>query len=151
MKELKDYIQVMEKNLGNQDDPMVGIFWYSPKDDDLFGVVSVSINNFSKPNSGGGLITCTELHKKIWAKNYNKYKYKDAPHNFHGDYKDTPRGRIFYDPELNEFIIAVGSWINDYNRNYIVSLIISEFQLEGQVYRVKIMPHWEIGVGWENL
>lgn len=150
MRELKDYITVMEKNLNNQDDPMVGIFWYSVEDDELFGVHSVSINNFSKPNSAGGLISCSELHKKVWAKLYNKYKFKkqNQTNPYDRDYKDVPRGRVFYNIETEEFEICVGSWVREYGEKHIKELIMEEFQLDGQFCKLYIKEHWEIGNGW---
>ena len=40
----------------------------------------------------------------------------------------TPRGRIFYNPDNEEFTIAVGSWIEQYPQA--VALIEDEFNLK---------------------
>jgi hypothetical protein len=46
------------------------------------------------------------------------------------------------------YIVNVGSWINEYPQAK--SLIIDEFNLEGQNYLFEIAIHWEIGHGWEG-
>ena len=67
---------------------------------------------------------------------------------FVGGYQDTPRGRIFYEVRTKLFVIKVGSWINDFPNAK--SLIIDEFNLNGQNCRFEIDKHWEIGYGWEG-
>ena len=120
---------------------------YNVRTKSLFGVIAVDKDSFSKPNVGGGLISCKELHKNIWKKEFNKQKFKNngiGP--FIGDYKDTPRGRIFYNPNNNQYIINVGSWIKEHTE--CIDEIIEEFNLENENYSVEIAEHWEIGCGW---
>lgn len=144
---MKNAMDVMSSNLETQDNPKVGIFWYDIRTKSLFGVVAVDKDSFAKPNVGGGLISCYELHKTVWKKGFNKQKFKNngiGP--FVGDYKDTPRGRIFYNPKNDQFIINVGSWIKEHTE--CIDEILDEFDLNNQNYSIEIAPHWEIGCGW---
>ena len=144
---IQNTLDVMSQGLYEQEKPKVGIFWYDKKTQSLFGVVAVDKDSFVKPNVGGGLISCRELHKYVWKKGFNKQKFKlDGKGPFIGDYKDTPRGRIFYNPSTNQFIINVGSWIKEYPE--CIDEIIDEFELYNQNYTIEIAPHWEIGCGW---
>lgn len=139
---------VMSQNLDNQDSPRVGIFWYDIRNDDLFGVVS---SHASEARISKGLASINTLHRDYWRKQYNKLKFKnngEEVYPYVGDYKDTPRGRVFYDVTGNRYIVNVGSWINEYPQAK--SLIIDEFNLEGQNYLFEIAIHWEIGHGWEG-
>jgi hypothetical protein len=144
---VKNAMDAMSANLESQDNPKVGIFWYNVRTKSLFGVIAVDKDSFSKPNVGGGLISCKELHKNIWKKEFNKQKFKNnGVGPFIGDYKDTPRGRIFYNPNNNQYIINVGSWIKEHTE--CIDEIIEEFNLENENYSVEIAEHWEIGCGW---
>ena len=141
-------MDVMSKNLNTQDLPRVGIFWYDVKNDDLFGVVSSQI---SEASVSAGLSSVNTLHRDWWKKQYNKLKYKNndkEQYPFVGDYKDTPRGRVFYDNRTGLFVIKLGSWINKYPKAKF--LIIDEFNLNEQDYRFEIDSHWEVGHGWEG-
>lgn len=162
MKSIKDYIirqsteqehsesiDVMERHLNNQDAGKVGIFWYDIRTKSLFGVIAVDKDQFSKPNAGGGLITCNELHYKVWQKGYNKQKFKlNGKGPFKGDYKDTPRGRVFYNPKTETYEIKVGDWIDDHKNA--IDEILYEFDLEDKNYEIIKDFHWDIGNGWEN-
>lgn len=146
-KEKIDSLKVMDQNLRRQDDPKVGIFWYDVRSKSLFGVVSVFTDSIKRPNVGGGLITCKELHKDIWKKEFNKQRFKNSGIGpFRGDYKDTPRGRVFYDPNSNVYQIKVGSWIEDHPEA--IQKVVLEFNLESQTVEPIIGEHWEIGVGY---
>lgn len=145
-----DAINIMAEHLDDQNNGKVGIFLFDVRDRVLFGVVAIDKDSFSKPNAGGGLITCRELHFKIWQKGYNKQKYKlNGKGPYVGDYKDTPRGRVFYNPATDTYEIKVGNWITS-NQDAITE-IVDEFDLDGCNYEVHIDSHWDIGNGWENL
>ena len=147
--EARRTMEAMAANLGNQDAPKVGIFWYQEQGERLFGVVAVNKDSFAKPNAGGGLITCTELHKDVWKKRYHEQKYKlGGVGPFTGDYKDHCRGRVFYDPEQDTYLIMVGDWINA--NPQAIPMIVEEFNLTGVHYEVKVSYHWDLGNGWEN-
>ena len=141
-------ICVMSKNLNNQDSPRIGIFWYDVRNVDLFGVVS---SHASEARISKGLASINTLHRDYWKKQYNKLKLKNngkEVYPYIGDYKDTPRGRVFYDVNNNCYIINVGSWINQYTQAK--TLIVDEFNLVDQNYIFEIAIHWEIGHGWEG-
>ena len=141
-------IDVMSENLNNQDLPRVGIFWYDVRNDDLFGVVSSQV---SEATVSDGLSSINTLHRDWWKKQYNKLKYKnndEEKYPFVEDYKDTPRGRVFYDNNTELFVIKLGSWINKYPDAK--PLIIDEFNLNNQKYAFEIDTHWEVGQGWEG-
>ena len=147
---IQQAMATMSANLDTQDNPKVGIFWYDVRTKSLFGVVAIDKDSIAKPNAGGGLITCSELHKNVWKKGYNKQMYKlGGKGPFVGDYKDTPRGRVFYNPQTKHFIINVGSWINEHKE--CIDEVLCEFDLYNQNVKVEIAPHWEIGCGWENM
>ena len=147
--EAKATMDAMAANLDKQDDPKVGIFWYQVQGERLFGVVAVNKDSFAKPNAGGGLITCTELHKDVWKKKFHEQKYKlGGKGPYTGDYKDHERGCIFYNPRTDTYQIMVGSWIKGNEKA--IDMIVEEFNLQNTHYEVKISQPWEIGVGWEN-
>lgn len=136
-------MEAMAQNLETQNNPKVGIFWYSPVNKSLFGVIAIDKDSYSKPNAGGGLITCKELHEDVWKRNQQNDR------SFYvGDYRQTPRGSVFYSPDEDKFYIMVGSWIND--NPEAIDLIIDRYDLDNCNVEVKISIHWEIGMGWEN-
>ncbi|MBO4875407.1 MAG: hypothetical protein J5542_08885 [Bacteroidales bacterium] len=136
-------METMAQNLETQNNPKVGIFWYSPVNKSLFGVIAIDKDSYSKPNAGGGLITCKELHEDVWKRNQQNDR------SFYvGDYRQTPRGSVFYSPDEDKFYIMVGSWIND--NPEAVDIIVDRYDLKDCKVEVKISVHWEIGMGWEN-
>lgn len=142
-------METMAQNLETQNNPKVGIFWYSPVNKNLFGVIAIDKDSYSKPNAGGGLITCKELHEDVWKREFRNQKYKlNGVGPYIGDYKNKPRGRVFYSPDEDKFYIMVGSWIND--NPEAIDLIIDRYDLNNCNVEVKISIHWEIGMGWEN-
>ncbi len=147
--ELDAAMKLMASNRGKDDEPKVGIFWYDPRTNDLFGVRSHRVSDYTKANSRTefGSISCSEMHEDIWKKEFHRQKYKNGGIGpFTGSYEMVPRGRIFYNPETMSFTIAVGSWIEQYPQA--VALIVKEFNLEGTTYEVKTAHHWDIGQKW---
>ena len=59
-----------------------------------------------------------------------------------------PRGRVFYNPADNQYIIAVGSWIDE-NQDAI-GAIIEEFDLPREKTVVQKATHWDIGQTWND-
>lgn len=148
--ELGEAMRLMQSNRGKGDEPMVGIFWYSPQRDELFGVRSHRISDYTKANSRTefGSVSCSEMHEDVWKKEFHRQKYKnDGIGPYVGAYEMTPRGRIFYNPDTEVFTIAVGSWIEQYPQA--VPLIVEEFNLAGTNYEVKTAQHWDIGQKWQ--
>lgn len=144
-------IKSMSEGLHN-DDPKVGIFWWNDTRQELFGVIALSLNDEGVSNTPDGK-TCKILHKKVWEKEYRRLKWKEKKENtfpFIGDYKDKPRGRIFY--KDNVFYLYVGDWINDIkNSDKFFDEIEKTFDLTNETIEVKEDHHWNIGEGWENM
>ena len=141
--------RLMESNRGKDDEPKVGIFWYDPRKNDLFGVRSHRVSDYVKANSRSefGSISCSEMHEDVWKKEFHRQKYKNGGIGpFTGAYEMVPRGRIFYNPENKVFTIAVGSWIEHYPQA--VALIEEEFNLKDTKHEVKTAHHWDIGQRW---
>ena len=86
--ELDDAMRLMQSNRGKGDEPMVGIFWYSPQMGDLFGIRSHRISDYTKANSRSEFdsISCSEMHEDVWKKEFHRQKYKslrDGPSRPH--------------------------------------------------------------------
>ena len=137
--ELDDAMRLMQSNRGKGDEPMVGIFWYSPGRNELFGVRSHRISDYKHANSRSEFGSIS--------KEYHRQRYKnDGIGPYLGAYEMTPRGRIFYNPETDVYTIAVGAWIEQYPQA--VPVIVDEFNLSGTTYVVKTAHHWDIGQKW---
>lgn len=147
--ELDEAMRLMQSNRGKDQEPQVGIFWYSPQRNDLFGVRSHRVSDYVKPNARSefDIVSCSEMHEDVWKKEYHRQKYKNSGIGpFTGAYEMVPRGRIFYNPDTEVFTIAVGSWIEQYPQA--VPIIVEEFNLSGTTYEVKTAHHWDIGQKW---
>lgn len=143
----EEAMTTMAANRGQDDQPKVGIFWYNRGRHELFGIVARKTSDFTKANARGGLVTCTEMHEDVWKKEFRKQKYHgDGTGPYIGAYEDKPRGRIFYSPAADEYIIAVGHWINECPE--VVQLIMEEFNLPSDITSVQIAEHWDIGQKW---
>lgn len=140
-------MNLMASNRGKGDEPKVGIFWYNIAKQQLFGVVSHKCSDYQKPNAGGGLITCSEMHEDIWKKEFYKQKFHNKGVGpYKGEYQYKPRGRVFYSPQEDQYIIAVGSWIDEHHEA--LPLIMEEFDLPKDKTIVKQAHHWDIGQTW---
>jgi hypothetical protein len=67
-KQYQEAMDTMARNRGAGDEPKVGIFWYNATRKELYGVVSHKRTDYLRPNAGGGLITCSEMHEDVWKK-----------------------------------------------------------------------------------
>lgn len=97
--ELDEAMRLMESNRGKDGEPQVGIFWFDPRHNDLFGVRSHRVSDYLKPNARSeyGSVSCSEMHEDVWKKEYHRQKYKNnglGP--YVGAYEMTPRGRVHY-------------------------------------------------------
>lgn len=138
--------EIMANNNQFVDDPCVGIFWYDPEEDDLFGVYSVlaeDTNYYGSTMFGGMARTCRPLHYSVWQKECNRGRDKRFQTM---DYTKYPRGRVF---EIKDkgFVVCVGSWIKQYPS--IKDLVLTEFQLPEDT-EFLIDTHWELGHGWSD-
>ena len=120
--ELNDAMNLMASNRGKGDEPMVGIFWYSPQLNEMFGVRSHRVSDYTRSNdrSEFGSVSCSEMHEDVWKKEYHRQKYKN-------------------------------NGIGPYNAQYpqAVELIVEEFNLGNTTYEVKTASHWDIGQKWQ--
>jgi len=140
-------IKQMEANRGHGDDPKVGIFWYNPSWNELFGVVSHPVRDYTRANASEGRITCSEMHEDVWRKQYNKQKYHgDGKGPFIGPYENKPRGRLFYSMDEDKFIVTTGHWLEEYPQAK--ALILEEFDLPPEKTVFQYAIHWDIGHSW---
>ena len=145
----REAMDTMAKNRGAGDEPKVGIFWYNPTLKELFGVVTHKRTDYLKPNAGGGLITCSEMHEDVWKKEFRRQKYHGGGIGpFKGEYQMKPRGRVFYSPADDQYIIAVGSWID--GNTDAIDIIIDEYDLPREKTIVRKATHWDIGQTWND-
>ena len=145
----REAMDTMARNRGAGDEPKVGIFWYNATRKELFGVVTHKRTDYLKPNAGGGLITCSEMHEDVWKKELRRQKYHgDGTGPFKGEYQMKPRGRVFFSPADDQYIIAVGTWI-DHSPEAIDQIIV-EFDLPREKTIVKKASHWDIGQTWND-
>lgn len=148
--ELEGAMAYMEANRGRDGEPKVGIFWYDPRQKELFGVRSHLASDYAKANSRSefGGVSCSEMHEDVWKHEFHRQKYKNGGVGpYVGAYEDTPRGRIFYSPDQDTYTIAVGSWIHQHPEA--IAMIEKEFNLAGTNHQVKTAYHWDIGQRWE--
>lgn len=145
--EYRHVLAQMAANRGKGDRPKVGIFWYSPVRNELFGVIAHPVDDYSRANASEGRITCSELHEDVWKKEYRKQHYKgDGTGLFVGAYQDKPRGRIFYRIDDDHFEIAAGKWLQEYPHVY--EMILREFNLPAERCSARYAVHWDIGHSW---
>ncbi len=145
----REAMSVMARNRGAGEEPKVGIFWYNATLNELFGVVTHKRTDYLKPNAGGGLITCSEMQEDIWKKEFRRQKYHNGGIGpYKGEYQMKPRGRVFYSPADDQYIIAVGSWIDSYPKA--IDLIYEEFDLPHDKTVVQKANHWDIGQTWND-
>ena len=64
------------------------------------------------------------------------------------DYLRPNAGGVFYQPADDQYIIAVGTWIDQSPEA--IEQIIDEFDLPREKTIVKKAPHWDIGQTWSS-
>ncbi len=145
-----DYLSMlrqMEANRGHGNDPKVGIFWYNSAWNELFGVVSHPVRDYTKANASDGRITCSEMHEDVWRKEYNRQKHHgDGSGPFIGPYENKPRGRVFYLMDEDRFVVTVGKWLEEFPQAK--ALILEEFDLPESNTTFQYAVHWDIGNTW---
>jgi Txe/YoeB family toxin of Txe-Axe toxin-antitoxin module len=140
--EYASVMALMSANRGKDNEPKVGIFWYNRAKNELFGVVSHKVSDYSRANASDGRITCSEMHEDIWKQKY----HGNGEGPFVGAYQDKPRGRVFYNMDTDTYEVAVGKWLEDYPQAY--DLILEEFNLPKEKTAPKYAIHWDIGMSW---
>ena len=145
-----DYLSMlrqMEANRGHGNDPKVGIFWYNSAWNELFGVVSHPVRDYTKANASDGRITCSEMHEDVWRREYNRQKHHgDGNGPFIGPYENKPRGRVFYLMDEDRFVVTVGKWLEEFPQAK--ALILEEFDLPESNTTFQYAVHWDIGNTW---
>ena len=74
---------------------------------------------------------------------------KEKPTVEVGEYQMKPRGHVFYSPAQDQYIIAVGSWID--NSPEAADMIIDEFDLPRDKTVIQKAQHWDIGQTWADI
>lgn len=143
--EHSEHIQSMHNYMGSESGEKVGLFWYSPKDEELFGVNSVNASDLRFDMNGRK--TISKLHRDIWQRQKQRDKAKGKVSIWSGDYTMIPRGRVWQRQEDEKFYVTIGSWIDKYPEAK--DLILDEFDLPNDVEFI-IDRHWEIGHGWSE-
>ena len=145
--EEKAVMEQMAANRGKDNEPKVGIFWYNRATNQLYGVVSHRVSDYSRANASDGRITCSEMHEDVWKKEFRKQKYQYGGQGpFVGAYQDKPRGRVFFHIDNGTYEVAVGKWIEEYPQAY--EEILKEFNLPPDKTTAKYAYHWDIGQSW---
>ena len=109
------------------DNPNVGIFWYDPEEDELFGIYSTlasDMNFFYSDIFNAEVRTCRPLHYALWQKGCNEGKderFQEATPFF-----KYPSGRIF-EVKDRGFVVCASSWVSQFP--HVRQMIIDEFQL----------------------
>lgn len=143
---INTFREIMKENNQYVDDPNVGIFWFDPNEQELFGVYYVLAEDakyFHSNIFNNEARTCKPMHYAIWQKECNKGKDKRFQTL---DYTKYPRGRVFEVKDVG-FKVCVGSWINDYPK--VKQLVLDEFQLPENTEFI-IDKHWDLGHGWSD-
>lgn len=127
--------------------PSVGIFWYDPKDHNLFGVRKKELTPREVEEAaekGKPFINYPHLHRQVWAKEYFRAQAKHYETKFKGDYTQIPRGRVAW--TIDKFIVLVGHWAEPI-QDELTELIENAFSLPcfEFVYdeRMEFTTNWE--------
>jgi len=94
--------------------PAVGIFWYDPEAQDLFGVYKKELTPRmieDAAEKGLPFINYQSLHQQVWQKQYFHAVAHHEPSKFAGDYSQVPRGRVSWC--IDHFVVLVGRWAQD--------------------------------------
>lgn len=146
MSEHDELIHAMSQFFEN-DKPKVGIFWLDPADMSLFGVEK---GDAEKYDNGSRLYTFPKLHKTYWQKQHHRALAKgDLNSIFYNehDYTKIPRGKIFV--RDNKFVVKVGSWIDDIDKERFEEIVQDEFNLPDD-FVIETDIHWDLGHGWSE-
>lgn len=108
-----------------QDDPCVGLFWYDPDENELFGVCSsISTGLPFKPNAllKANARTGDMSHSRVWER--ESRREKDP--RFKASCDSLLRGRVV-EIENDGYKVYTGDWIKEHPSTK--RLILDEFQL----------------------
>lgn len=142
-------IDTMRHYKDADDKPQIGIFWYSPENDELIDVYLQDFDSVS-PNHNGRRIS-TKIHQKVWEKNYYRARAKgDAKKMayYEQDYVWRPRGRVNFNEKNDLFEVMIGDWFDSYPS--LKRDIIEMFQLPAAKTVFLKGEHWQLGHGWSE-
>ena len=128
--------------------PCVGIFWFDPDDNTLFGVRKKEITPKiveEAAEKGLPFINYPHLHRQVWAKEFFKAQASHAETKFKGDYTQIPRGRVTW--TIDKFIVLVGHWAEPI-LDKLTTLVEEEFSLP--YFEFVYDEHWDLGHGWSG-
>lgn len=128
--------------------PSVGIFWYDPEDNTLFGVRKKEITPKAVEEAaekGLPFINYPHLHRQVWAKEFFKAQATHEETKFKGDYMQIPRGRVTW--TIDKFIVLVGHWAEPI-LDKLTTLVEEEFSLP--CFEFVCDEHWDLGHGWSG-
>lgn len=140
---IQDIYSLMKELYDNENNPKIGIFWYLPEENDLFGVNSIIMleDDYKKSR-----FTLSTSHKTYWQRQEHKAIAKgDRDSIFLQDYTQIPRGIVAY--QNGRFIAIVGSWYKDYEDD-LRGLITFEFNLTD--FEFEIGEYLELGDSWDE-
>lgn len=141
--EEKNTIELM-KSFNEEEKPQTGPFWWDNEKKQVFLSTPIDYDLGSEPNKDGDS-TNRKLHQKIWQKEFYRGRVK-------GDYKQIPRGRVFYNVNNKIFKIKVGSWfreLSQQDQNTLIEQVKFDFNLQKQQVKIIEENHWNIGNGFE--
>ena len=122
-------VQMEDMKSFDEQMPCVGIFWYDPEDNTLFGVRKKELTPQmveEAAEKGMPFINYPQLHRQVWAKEYFRAQAKHLATKFKGDYTQVPRGRVAW--TIDKFIVLVGKWAEPIQEK-LTELLEKEFSL----------------------
>jgi len=131
-------IEAMIDSFNEQEEPMVGPFWYDQNMNNVFDKVIALAKDVAYKKSilfNKEVKTCSIKEMAV------HHKANDI------DYTQRPRGRVF-EFKNEGFKVFVGEWINKYPEAK--EEILFEFQLPKDKTEFVIDEHWDIGHGWSQ-
>ena len=121
-------VQMEDMKSFDEQMPCVGIFWYDPEDNTLFGVRKKELTPQmveEAAEKGKPFINYPQLHRQVWAKEYFRAQAK----------------------HLDTFIVLVGKWAEPVQEQ-LTELLEQEFSLP--YFEFVYDEHWDLGHGWSG-
>ena len=147
--EHKYHLQFMAENK-DYGVPCVGLFWYNKSKKSLYAKPLLVVEPYDTPGlkNVGGEISCNETHKGLWRKFPVKEGYRTGKKVDPEKYKWIERGRVFYVPKEDKFIIKAGDWLEQHKKA--LELILETYNLKDQKVQVLKHHYWDLGQGYDN-
>ena len=147
--EYNSIIDIMRQYKDAEDKPQIGIFWYSPNNDELMDVYLQDFDSVDLHHNGKRI--STKIHQKVWEKNYSRARVKNDKEKlayYEQDYVSIPRGRVNFNENTGMFEVMTGDWLDNYPS--LKNDIIIEFQLPEDRTLFLKGEHWQLGHGWSE-